>query len=141
MSPSLLKRKYSTVVGALYSEHLVAIVDHSRTMGNEDNGLVVRRQDVLQQLALGFWVKGTRSLIEEHDATIAQQTAGYGNTLRLSFTQSSSLFAAKSIQPAGNSITKSAQLLCRASIISSSVASSLPNRRLSRIVPLISVLP
>ena len=44
-------------------------------------------------------------------------------------------------RPCGNSITKSAQLVCKAKIISSSVASSLPNRKFSRMVPLINVLP
>ena len=67
-------------------------------MGDKDNGLVVRRQDVLQQLALCFWVEGTRGLIKEHNAAVAQQATGYGYALCLSLTQSSTLFATKRIQ-------------------------------------------
>ena len=44
-------------------------------------------------------------------------------------------------RPSGRSRTKSATAVWRASRISSSVASALPTRRLSRTVPLIRVLP
>ena len=67
-------------------------------MRDEDNGLIMRSQDILKELTLGFWIQCTRSLIKKHDAAIAQQTSGYGNTLCLSFTQTSSLLAANRIE-------------------------------------------
>ena len=66
-------------------------------MGDEDNGLVVGRQDILKKLALRLRVECTRSLIKEHDATIAEKAASYGDTLGLSLAQSSTLFATDGI--------------------------------------------
>ena len=67
-------------------------------MRDEDDGLVVGRQDILEELAFRLWIQGTRSLIKEHDATVAEKAASYGDTLGLSFTQTSSLLAANRIE-------------------------------------------
>ena len=66
-------------------------------MRDEDDGLVVGRQDILEELAFRLWIQGTRSLIKEHDATVAEKAASYGDTLGLSLAQSPTLFATDGI--------------------------------------------
>ena len=82
----------------LYFKHVVTIVDDGWTMGNEYDGLVVGREDVLEQLSLGVWVEGAGSLIEEHDGTVAQQGTGYGDALYLPLGESSSLFGTRTVE-------------------------------------------
>ena len=76
---------------------MVAVVDDSGTVGNEDDGLLVLRQQVLEQLSFGVRVQCTGGLVENHDGTSAQQGTGDGDALSLSFRQSAPLFAARRV--------------------------------------------
>ena len=40
-------------------------------MGDEDDGVLVVGEDVLEHLTLGVGVKGTRGLVKKHDAARA----------------------------------------------------------------------
>ena len=61
----------------------------------------MRSEDILQQLSLRLRVEGASGLVEEHDLFIAQQGTGDGDALCLSFGQSSTPFAAYSIESIG----------------------------------------
>ena len=67
----------------LYLQDAVAIFHYGRAMGNEDDGLAMRGKEILQELTFGLRVERTGSLIEEHDAAIAQKTPGDGYALGL----------------------------------------------------------
>ncbi len=77
---------------------LVAIVHHCGTVGDEDDGAVVRGEYVVEQLALGVGVEGTGGLVEEHDGAVAKECAGNGNALGLALAQSASLLAARCVE-------------------------------------------
>ena len=53
-------------------ERLVAIVNHGGAVCDKYHRLFVRRQNVLQQLTLGFGVERRRSLVEQHHLSVAQ---------------------------------------------------------------------
>ena len=67
-------------------------------MGDEDDGLVALLQDILQQLPFRVGIKGAGSLIEQHDATVAQQGTGNGNALRLTFRESATRLGTNGIE-------------------------------------------
>ena len=79
---------FLTTSDFLNAQRLVAVVDDCRTVGDEDDGLVMLREYVLKQIALGVWVEGTGGLVEQHDGTVAQQGTGNGNTLGLALAES-----------------------------------------------------
>lgn len=66
-------------------QHLVAVVNHGRTMSNKNNSLVMVGKNVLQKSAFCLRIKGTGGLIEEHHTAFTQQRTGNGDTLSLSF--------------------------------------------------------
>ena len=66
-------------------QHLVAVVNHGRTMSNKNNGLVVVGKNVLQKSSFCLRIKCAGGLIEEHHTAFTQQRTGNGDTLSLSF--------------------------------------------------------
>ena len=73
-------------------ERLVAIVNHGGAVCDKYHRLFVRRQNVLQQLALGFGVERRRGLVEQHHLSVAQQGTSNGDALCLTLAQSATLF-------------------------------------------------
>ena len=73
-------------------ERLVAIVNHGGAVCDKYHRLFVRRQNVLQQLALGFGVECRRGFVEQHHLSVAQQGTSNGDALCLTLAQSATLF-------------------------------------------------
>ena len=63
-------------------------------MSDKDYRLIMMGKNIVKKLFLCFRIQRTRRLIKKHDGTVSQQCTCNGNTLRLSFTQSTSRFAA-----------------------------------------------
>ena len=67
-------------------------------MGDEKHRSIVLSEDVFEQFPLGFGVECARGLVEEHDGTVAQQGAGDGDALCLSFAQSTAFLGADGVE-------------------------------------------
>ena len=68
-------------------------------MSDENDGFAAVAEDILQQLALSVRVEGGGSLVEKHDAAVAQQGAGDGNALGLPLGESAAGLAADGVEP------------------------------------------
>ena len=83
---------------SFYPQYLVTILYYRRSVGDEDNRLVVRCQNIMKKLSLGIRVERTGSLVKKHNAAIAKKTPGNSDALRLPLAQSSTLLTAKRTQ-------------------------------------------
>ena len=71
-------------------------------MGDEEEGTtLVALDDALEDAALGGSIEGGGGFVEEQDGGWAQQGAGYADALGLSFTQSYTHFAERSVKAVG----------------------------------------
>ena len=61
-------------------------------MCHEDNGATMVAENVFQHLLLRLHIKRTCSLIQQHDATRAEQGTRNSDTLGLTFAESPTLF-------------------------------------------------
>ena len=97
-------------------------------MGNEDDGLLLIPQDVLQQLALGVGIERTGSLVQQDDAAGAQQCTRYGNALGLSLRESPTLFGKRGIESVGQLVHEvgTGQPQCFAHLLVGGIGSTYP---------------
>ena len=75
-------------------------------MGDEDNGVLVVGEDVLEYLTLGVGVKGARCLVEKHDAAGTEECPGDGYALCLTFGKATALFGKDGVEAVGEGADK-----------------------------------
>lgn len=86
-------------------------------------------------------VESRSRLVENYESAPAEKSAGYGDALRLTLTETCPALAAGGVKALGREATKSAAAVWRAEYISASEASGFPISRLLRMVPLSRLLP
>ena len=91
----------TTLRSFLHTQDIIAVVDDSKAMGDENYGFVMRSKDVLEQTTLGIGVEVARSLIKKHDGTVAQQGTRNTYTLRLPLAESPTLLCAGRVETVG----------------------------------------